>query len=406
MAAGGQGSVYVLYTGGTFGMGHSSQGLLEPMSLEHLKDFLIKMTILYEKNPSETEEQVDINLFHHHFRNLSQKAVDDCRSLYKNTTYRVRYQIEAVEPPVDSSKIMPEKWFEIATRIQEARDKYDGFVILHGTDTMAYTSSALSFILMDLKKPVVFTGAQRNIFHPHSDAWNNFIGAMLIAGCCSQTAALHKVMLFCDCKLFQGNRVRKFDCDGFSVFDSPNKVPLAYMDTIIKVSVSVTYTGAAVEEEEILNVEACDTPPDVRVLRFFPGIKEEYVRSVLEGADGVVLETFGSGNAPEHDWLKEALIEAGRRKVVMLNCTQVYRGTVLPIYALTSAGVVLGYDITPEAALTKMVWTLKTFPDFETRRRVLEASICGESSAPPKRLVSIRCYDNVSAKRDNLEGKY
>ncbi|XP_030635288.1 60 kDa lysophospholipase-like [Chanos chanos] len=383
--------VYVLYTGGTIGMWYNADGKLEPMKLKDLEEFLIKMTILYEKKPNETEEQArkrivtpDGWIF------LPQKAVDDYPSVDKKTKYHVLYKIKTVEPPIDSSKMVPEKWFEIADRIRAVEEQYDGFVILHGTDTMAYTSSALSFILKDLKKPVILTGAQRSIFHPRSDAEDNFIGAMLMAGCYSKTAALQKVMLCADSTLFQGNRVCKFDCDSFRVFDSPNMKPLAYLDTIIKVRDCKNDPA-----REIIEVNRQETArdgglPDVRLLRFFPGIQEKYVRSVLEGADGVVLETFGSGNAPEHDWLKKALIEAGRRKVVMLNCTQVYKGTVLPIYAASEAGVVFGYDITPEAAMTKMIWTLKTFSNFETRCQILEASICGESSAPPKQLKFIR----------------
>ncbi|XP_030622261.1 60 kDa lysophospholipase-like [Chanos chanos] len=362
--------VFVLYTGGTIGMRYDAEGQLAPTSLKELKEFLIRMTILYEKKADETEAQARARIVSKEgWILLPQKVVDDCRPEDEKTKCHVHYKIEAMEPLIDSSNMVPEEWFEIARRIQAVEEQYDSFVVLHGTDTMAYTSSALSFILKDLKKPVILTGAQRSIFHPRSDAVENFIGTMLIAGCYSKTAALQKVTLCNDCKVFQGNRVCKFDCDSFRVFDSPNVKPLAYLDTIIKVRNPKSRSVG-----ETISVKSQETArdgglPDVRLLRFFPGIQEKYVRSVLEGADGVVLETFGSGNVPEHDWLKEALIEAKCRKVMMLNCTQVYKGTVQPIYETSEAGVVVGYDITPEAAMTKMIWTLKTFSNCEMRRK-------------------------------------
>ncbi|KAL6457724.1 hypothetical protein MHYP_G00346870 [Metynnis hypsauchen] len=129
---------------------------------------------------------------------------------------------------------------------------------------------------------------------------------------------------------------------------------------------------------------------NVRILQFFPGITETYVRGILNGADGVVLQTFGAGNVPEVDWLKDCLIEANKKNILMLNCTQVYRGTVVPIYAaseiLTKAKVISGYDITPVAAMTKMIWVLKLTSNVEERRQLMEHSVYGESSAPPMQL--------------------
>ncbi|KAG9279600.1 60 kDa lysophospholipase-like [Astyanax mexicanus] len=134
-----------------------------------------------------------------------------------------------------------------------------------------------------------------------------------------------------------------------------------------------------------------DGIPQVKILRFFPGITEDYVRSVLEGAAGVIVETYGSGNVPESNWLFKLLMDADKRKVLMLNCTQVYRGTVLPIYGssglLQQSNVIPGYDITPEAAITKMVWVLNSELDHQKRCEILEHSVYGESRAPPMKLI-------------------
>ncbi|XP_036421849.1 60 kDa lysophospholipase-like [Colossoma macropomum] len=380
--------VYVLYTGGTFGMKKDDTGRLAPQGLDGIKDFLIAHTILYERNPGESEEEVRkriitpdglITLYH-------QLADDDPRT--KDKQYKILYKLDTLPKPIDSSSLVPDDWGTMAERIQLNMEKFDGFVIIHGTDTMAFTASALSFILRDLHKPVIVTGAQMPIFHPRTDGLDNFVGSMLMAGYFSDRKVLHKVMLYCLNKLYQGNRVVKVDCDSFGVFDSPDVYPLASLESTIKLITSV------IEHKKVEPVVSCSVKrtftlkkkPEVRILRFFPGVTESYVQGVLDGADGVVLETFGSGNVPEVDWLKNLLTEADKRGVLMLNCSQVYRGTVLPIYAaskiLTDAHVIPGYDITPEAAMTKLIWVLKSDLDHLRRQQILEHSVCGESRAP------------------------
>ncbi|XP_042563102.1 L-asparaginase 1-like [Clupea harengus] len=375
--------VFVIYTGGTIAMLENDEGNLAPVSKEVLTDWLFRHLLLYEKRPNETEEQARGRLtVEDGWLLLHQKAVDDY-----DKDFKVLYQIESLDPPIDSSKMTPSQWFEIGDKILAAKDDYDGFVILHGTDTMAYTSSALSFILWDLKKPVILTGSQRSLFHPRSNAEDNFIGALLMASCYSKNQFLQQVMIYDDTKLYQGNRVCKYDCDSYSVYDSPNAEPLARLESLIKVR-----ECKPMSEPKELRVRGCIESgfPDVRLLKVFPGIKAEYVTSILNGAHGLILETFGSGNAPDDPHLIAALKDADERGVVILNCTQVYKGTVLPIYDVSSElreAVVSGYDITPEAALAKMVWTLRTFRDQKTRKAVLEASICGETSAPPAKLI-------------------
>ncbi|XP_036421677.1 L-asparaginase 1-like isoform X2 [Colossoma macropomum] len=380
--------VYVLYTGGTFGMKKDDDGKLVPQSLDDIKDFIIRHTILYERKPGESEEAVRkriispdglITLYH-------QLADDDPKAEGKQ--YKVLYEMDGLPTPIDSSNVTPKDWRIMYEKIEEHMEKYDGFVIIHGTDTMAFTSSALSFILGEINKPVIVTGAQMPIFHPRTDGLDNFIGSMLMAGYFCDRPMLHQVMLYDLNKLYQGNRVVKFDCDSFSVFDSPDVFPLASLETTIKL-----FEHKMVEPIFHSSLK-CKTftlerRPEVRILRFFPGITENYVRGILDGAEGVILETYGCGNVPNFKWLGDRLIEAYESGVLMLNCTQVYRGTVLPIYAaseiLTKAHVISGYDITPEAAMTKMIWVLMSTFDQETRCEIMECSLYGESCAPPYR---------------------
>ncbi|XP_066530947.1 L-asparaginase 1-like [Hoplias malabaricus] len=385
--------VYVLYTGGTFGMKKNKEGRLVPQALETIKDFLINHTILYDRSPGESKDSVRkrINTKDDFITLYPQLADDDPRT--KGKHYTILYKMEAVEPPIDSSSMTPEDWRRMAEKIKDNKDAFDGFVIIHGTDTMAFTSSALSFILGDIKKTVIVTGSQMPIFHPRTDGIDNFIGSMLMAGYFSDREEMQQVMLYFMNKLYMGNRVVKRDCDSFSVFDSPDVYPLASLETTIKL-ISSKISLKKAQPKDSLSVKRMFTKkenPQVRILRFFPGITEEYVSGVLNGADGVILETYGNGNVPEFEWLKTLLLKADKENVLMLNCTQVYRGTVLPIYQaseiLTRANVISGYDITPEAALTKMIWTLKSYNNLEKIRKILEHSVHGESCAPAMSLI-------------------
>ncbi|XP_072532569.1 L-asparaginase 1-like [Salminus brasiliensis] len=385
--------VYVLYTGGTFGMKKDQDGKLVPQPLETIKDFIIYHTVLHERKPGETEDQVKerivtqdgfITLYH-------QLADDDPKT--NGQEYKILYKFDTMLKPIDSSNVTPDDWDVMAKKIQDNKEQYDGFVVIHGTDTMAFTSSALSFILVDFKKPVIITGAQMPIFHPRTNGVDNFVGSMLMAGYFSDRPSLQKVMLYDLNKLYQGNRVVKSDCDSFNTFSSPDVYPLASLETTIKLITSKIELKK-VDPKVTHTVERMFTlkdPAEVRILRFFPGITEDYVSGVLNGAAGVILETYGSGNVPSCDWLLNLLVKAYKSKVLVLNCTQVHRGTVLPIYdsssILDKACVIPGYDITPEAALTKMIWLLKSSLDFEKKREILKHSVCGESRAPPMQLI-------------------
>ncbi|XP_066579140.1 L-asparaginase 1 [Amia ocellicauda] len=357
--------VFVYYTGGTVGMVPGEEGEHPGKPGEFTEEL--------QRHPELYSNMAD-NWFY-----LPPKAVDDCED---HTP--VKYQVEEVPKPIDSSKMTPADWENIAHKILANKKGFDGFVILQGTDTLAYTSSALSFLLQGLNKPVVVTGAQRSLFEPRSDAVSNILGSLLIAGCYSKKPALQQVSVFFGNKLFQGNRVQKCDCDAFDAFDSPNMEPLVEFGPEIKVN-------ACQHEIPILLVsKKTKAEPDIRVLRIFPGIHPSYVDCLLAQADGIVLQTYGNGNAPEEDWFSDALKRATDHGTIILNCTQVHRGSVRPIYEagdwLMKAGVLSGYDITTEAALTKMLWVHKYIKDKETRIQMMKKSLCGEMTiiAEPK----------------------
>ncbi|KAG7462567.1 hypothetical protein MATL_G00186120 [Megalops atlanticus] len=369
--------VFIFYTGGTIGMVLGPDGKLIPGKRGDFTDEIRRHPELYKAEKDG-------------WFVLPEKATDDCPG-----NFQVVYRIEEVLKPIDSSKMLPQNWSDIANKIltEDETKEYDGFIILHGTDTMAYTSSALSFLLHGkIRKPVVLTGAQRTLFEPRSDAVDNMLGSLLIAGCYADYAPLQQVSLFFDNKLFQGNRVTKFDSNSFEAFTSPKFKPL------VEMGVDITVNCQCVPVTQCENFLDCFTPflplsntsSDVRLIFLYPGIQEDFVRSALRGAGGVVLASFGAGNVPDFDWLKSAMIEAKEREVLFLNCCQVFRGVVEAIYDVSSwlvqAGVVSGHDITIESALTKMIWVLQIAGiSYTLRKEILEKSVCGEMTVPEER---------------------
>ena len=293
----------------------------------------------------------------------------------------VQVEIEAFSPLIDSSDIRPESWRQMAQMVYDHYEEYDGFVILHGTDTMSYSASALSFMLENLGKPVVFTGSQLPVGVLRSDAKENLLTAIEIAAAKDEegNAIVPEVTIYFEDQLFRANRTTKRNAEHFSAFNSYNYPPLA------KAGVHITYQPHLVHYSDPKAKLVLHTTFDtnVAVLKLFPGIQPNVVRALLRtrGLKGVVLETFGAGNAPSDTWLYKELKEAVDRGIIIVNKTQCNTGSVeMGLYAvslnLMKAGVLSGYDITTEALLTKMMLLLGEMPD--RARELLGKELCGE----------------------------
>lgn len=294
---------------------------------------------------------------------------------------RIHYNLLEYEPLVDSSNMGMADWRRIAEDIVKHRPEYDAFVILHGTDTMAYTASALSFMLEHLDCTVILTGAQIPFSRMRSDGVDNLLGALMLAG----HYVLPEVCIYFHHKLMRGNRARKVDAAGFEAFESSNYPPLAELGTRIKV-----HTERALSlPRKPLRLNPI-TAPDVAALRLFPGLTASTLRNFLKPPiRGVVLETYGSGNAPDtRPDLHAAIQEAIEEGVVIVNCTQCDRGSVTPDYAAGNALVELGVvgcaDMTTEAALTKLGWLLSQNLDLDDIRRRMAVSLRGELTPPDR----------------------
>lgn len=346
--------VLVLYTGGTIGMRKGPRG--------------------YEPAPGYFAEKI-----------ASLPQLHD-PSQPRFTTYptqggrRIAYDIKAYDPLLDSANVGPREWVRFAADIADAYDDYDGFVVAHGTDTMAYTASALSFMLEGLGKPVVLTGAQIPLEHLRNDALDNFLGALSIAG----HYAIPEVTVYFHHKLLRGNRSTKVDASSLDSFDSPNHLPLAE----IGIDVNVRWELVRRTEADALKVHT-DIDRQVAALRLYPGIAPALLENVLRPPlQGLVLETFGAGNAPDRDeGLLRALREATDRGVVIVNVTQCLRGRASPSYAagraLMDAGVIPGGDMTPEAALAKLAFLLGQDLPRDEVRRLVGRSLRGEITEQP-----------------------
>ncbi|CAE6497657.1 unnamed protein product [Rhizoctonia solani] len=286
-------------------------------------------------------------------------------------TKRVRYAVLEWQPLLDSSNMRPEDWLAIATEIELNYSTYDGFIVLHGTDTMCYTSSALSFLLEDLGKTVIITGAQIPLSQLRNDGIENLLGALSIAG----QYVIPEVCLYFNHTLFRGNRVSKVSSFDLNAFASPNFPPL------VNVGIDIVVNWGEVIRSNNMCV-------DVATLRLFPGITTPIVRAFLAPPlQGVVLETFGAGNAPQRPDLLDALREACKRGVVVVAISQCAKGSVSPAYdtgrTLTECGVVPGGDMTPECALAKLAYLLsKKELTPEGVRELVSQPLRGELTLP------------------------
>lgn len=296
------------------------------------------------------------------------------------------YKIDAVtfDPLIDSSDIEPQSWVTLVELIEQRYDSYDGFVILHGTDTMAYSASALSFMIEGLTKPVILTGSQLPIGMPRTDGKENLISAVEIAAAKDEEghALVPEVCIYFDNILMRGNRTTKVNSDHFRAFRSENLPPLA------EAGISIRYnTGIILKPQDWTSspIFHKSLNTNVSVLKIHPGITPQVVRGILCAPESkaVILETYGAGNAPSKEWFLDMIKEAVAMGKILLNVTQCRAGSVnMDIYAtgkcLKEAGVVSGYDSTTESALAKLFFLMGTDYDNTQRAALLETDLRGE----------------------------
>ncbi len=320
----------------------------------------------------------------HALRPFDFEHIIDAAPEIRNFAYRI--DTYSFDPLIDSSDIEPSMWQQIARLIASKYDSYDGFVVLHGTDTMAYTASALSFMFGNLTKPVILTGAQLPIGAPRTDGRENLISSVEIAAeKDSQGHAMTpEVCIFFNNKLMRGNRTTKASAENFSAFISPNFPVLAEAGVNIKYNTQLILRPDDWSAPLRLNT---DLDTRVSILKIHPGITPRVVRNILCGEDtrAVIIETYGSGNAPRRDWFISAVREASESGKILLNVTQCTRGGVnMDIYpngkALKEAGALSGYDSTTESALAKLFSILGQSEDTEWIKSKVEENLRGEIS--------------------------
>jgi L-asparaginase len=337
-------SILVIYTGGTIGMVQDPlSGSLIPIDFRHISDHVPEL----------------------------RKFGYDLHSVSFN-------------PVQDSSNIDQGIWIKLAEIIEVNYNDFDGFVILHGTDTMAYSASALSFMLENLGKPVIFTGSQLPIGLLRTDGKENLITAIEIAAAKeNKFPTVPEVCIYFDNKLTRGNRTTKMSAEHFDAFYSPNYPPLAEVGLHLKYSNNlIRYPG---KDQKLIVHKTFDN--NVAILKLFPGINEKLIKSVIntDGLRGLIIETFGSGNAPTYQWFIDYLRQFIDNGGIIFNVTQCQGGSVeMGLYEtsrqMLAAGVVSGKDITSEASVTKLMHLLGRYQSIDKVRQSLNRSLAGEIS--------------------------
>lgn len=325
------------------------------------------------------QDMKDLTLKPFDFSQILDEVPEIRKFAFKIDTY-------SFEPPIDSSDVEPSLWQDLARLIKEKYEDYDGFIILHGTDTMSYSASALSFMLDGLTKPVIFTGSQLPIGVPRTDGKENLISAVEIASAKDEEGhpAVREVCVCFDSLLMRGNRSTKVNSEVFRAFQSPNFPPLA------EAGINIRYNNEYIRKpNDWYQSLTINTELDTRVsiLKIHPGITPEVVRNILCGKDSraIIMETYGSGNAPTRDWFLDIVKESSAMNKIIVNVTQCLAGTVnMNIYAngkaLERAGVIDGYDSTTESALAKLFYLMGKSRDNEWVKAMMSRNLKGEIS--------------------------
>ena len=325
------------------------------------------------------QDMKDLTLKPFDFSQILDEVPEIRKFAFKIDTY-------SFEPPIDSSDVEPSLWQDLARLIKEKYEDYDGFIILHGTDTMSYSASALSFMLDGLTKPVIFTGSQLPIGVPRTDGKENLISAVEIASAKDDEGhpAVPEVCVCFDSLLMRGNRSTKVNSEVFRAFQSPNFPPLA--EAGINIRYNNEYIRKPNDWYQSLTINT-DLDTRVSILKIHPGITPEVVRNILCGKDtrAIIMETYGSGNAPTRDWFLDIVKESSAMNKIIVNVTQCLAGTVnMNIYAngkaLERAGVIDGYDSTTESALAKLFYLMGKSRDNEWVKAMMSRNLKGEIS--------------------------